>query len=260
MRCRAKTAIALLLVTQIIAISYLQVFFNNVNATTYEVGVKVGHWAKYTLSIDWNSAPPRPEPPETMHLRQIDYYIYRVKEIYDTYVILEETAYFKNNTRKTRIYAGDVRTGEGNLSLQVIAKNLNPGDKLFELSDAPSINITTQERYAGATRKVNVINIEAGVLGLGNWTMIELQWDKETGFLCKSAILKTVYMENYTVSVTSYERWVMVETNLWQPETFPIWLPLSVIVGVLIVSYIIIKKLFRKRLPVKTIKKRHHEK
>lgn len=222
-----------------------------VSAETYEIGVEAGHWAKYKFSLNWSSDPPQPEPIEIQQAKQLNYTIVEVTNITGLNIEIKETLFYENKTQKTQIYTGNIKTGEPTLGYQIIAKNLTQGDKIWDVQESPSINITRPERYAGSTRMVNVLYVEVGAFGLGNWSRSEFQWDQKTGFLCKMGIVSNMFLENYTISVYSLMKWEMVETNLWEPEIssgFPGWVTPVIFVCIVGIVYLIIKKPFKKRL------------
>jgi hypothetical protein len=218
----------------------------NVSAVTYYVGVKVGDWAKYDFLFDWTSTDPQSEP-DMEQEKQVDYTRVEVKEVSGTTVTLRETTHFKNGSIETMVYRGDIKRGMGNLSVQLIASNLKEGDRLSEDPDVPVINRTRFEKYAGATREVNLVRSTVGTPGLGNWSILDAYWDKKTGFLCELAIYTNVFTENYESE--SFTQWKMIETNLWQPETNPtIAIPgwVGAVISV-IIAIVVVYSIFKKR-------------
>jgi hypothetical protein len=213
---------------------------------TYEVGVNVGDWAKYDFFVSWTSNPPYPEPLNIEEAQQINYSIFEVKDVSATTLTIAETIYFKNSSQTSKIYVGDVKTKEGNLTFQVIAKNLNKGDKIWDIENAPVINETRPEPYAGSTRMVNLLDFQIGT-GIGNWTWIQFFWDRDTGFQCEMTVLNSIIFEkdDTLYEVQSLTKWVIAETNLWNPETptsIPWWVSPAVLIGIAIVIYVVLKK------------------
>lgn len=238
---------------------FVFIFMKNVSAVTYSVGVNVNDWAEYIFSFEWSSNPPQPEPEDVEQEKQVNYTRVEVKEISGTTVTVHRTIYFKNGSKQIDVLFGDVKKCTGNLTVQIIAPNLKEGDPISEGQDSPVINRTLLEKYAGATREANVVRVEVGIPGdLGNWSIIDLYWDKETGFLCELAILSDVFSENY--EVTSFTKWKMIKTNLWEPETniaISEWAGVIVsVIIVIVVIYFVFKRPSGKRLKRRRLKNR----
>jgi len=215
------------------------------STVTYDIGVKVGDWAKYEFSVDWNSSPPQPEPFFVQEARQVNYIYVEVKEISGTNITIQETIYYKNETSATKIYMGDIASYMGNLSLLIIAKNLKEGDKIYESPIAPSINETLPRSYAGFTRMVNRLTVQEGA-GILYLIIYNHYWDQETGFLCEMLIEK---IETNDYNTTLRIREVMIATNLWEP-LIPTWVVpvIFIIIVSIIFIYLIHKKRLKKRL------------
>lgn len=217
---------------------------------TYEAGVKVGDWAKYNFFVSWNSNPPYPEPLSIEEARKINYSIFEVKDVSGTTITIVETIYFINSSQTSKIYVGDIKTKEGNLTFQVIAKNLNEGDKIWDIENAPIINATRPELYAGSTRTVNLLDFRIGT-GIGNWTWVQFFWDRDTGLQCEMGMVNYMTFEENDIfyEVQSLTKWVITETNLWNPETpisIPWWVSPTIFIGIAVVIYAALKKRMQK--------------
>lgn len=196
----------------VITVVSLLLFFQPSLSATYEIGVEVGKWAEYEFSIKWTSSSPQATIPKAVEeAKNIDYIKVEVKEVSNrTTVKIVEEIYYKNGTKKIGFYIGDVRTGKGNLSIQIIAANLREGDRIFEDPGAPVINASGFKEYAGVTRMVNKLRLESGVW---NKTIIDFYWDRATGFLCEMIVLNNISTE--TSISTSIITWRITRTNLW---------------------------------------------
>lgn len=228
------------------------------SALTYSVGVKVGDWAEYDLLSEWVSNPPQTKPTDAEQEKQVNYTRVEVKNIYGTKVTIHKITHFKNGSERIDVHIGDIKNGAGNLSVQIIASGLEEGDRVSEAPDSAVIKKTFFENYAGATREVNW-NRTWIRWGLGNLSIIDLYWDKKTGFLCELGILTDLFVENY--NITSFSKWKMNKTNLWKPGTntnIPIseWAGVIVFVAIITgVIYFVFKKPLSKRLKRRRLKK-----
>jgi hypothetical protein len=211
----------------------------NVFAVIYEVGVKPGDWLKY--DYDWASEVATQQ--EIEKANQVSYSLIEVKEVSNiTEVEVQETTFFKNGSKAIKIYIGDIKTGVGNLSVQVISRNLVVGDMISEAPDAPSINRTEVRKYAGATREINSLGMGSTDSSGENVTQFSFYWDKETGILCEMIILKYT-TENY--EILSRMRWNIFETSVWKPETsIGEWL--VVVIFAIIIGSVALFFMFRK--------------
>lgn len=103
----------------------------------------------------------------------------------------------------------------------VVAANLTAGDTLFDIPEAPTIDETVEEFFAGTTRLVNYLYMDEYSPDFEEyWTV---GWDRSTGLLC------TVIHE---VNKTSPEGYAYIFTNLtltwtslWDESTPPQSLP-----------------------------------
>ena len=219
----------------------------NVFAAKYSVGVSVGNWAKYEFTLDWISSSAQDKPPKAVEdAKNIDFIRVEVIEVFDTTVKIKEIVYFKNSSKKRSFYVGDVKTGQGNLSIQVIGANLGEGDNIFEDPESPKINATGPMTYAGATRIVNRLILET--VSKDNRTLMDFYFDRETGFLCEMSVLSAIFTENY--NSTTLIKWRIIETNLWLPSTSDnatfLWILFST-VAVGVIFYFVFKKQMSKK-------------
>jgi len=242
---RVPSYLSIKIITLLLLFIHLHLI--NVYAITYAVGVKVGDWAEYSFMIEWSSSPPQTVIPQMVkEARNIDYIKVEVKEVSVTAIKVIEEIYFKNNSKKTNFYAGDVRTGQGNLSIQIIAAKLNKGDRIYDDPEAPVINASGFKNYAGATRMVNKLRLES-FLG-ENWTITDFYWDRDTGFLCEMAVLSFISTNAY--DSTTLMKWEIIKTNLWAPPDLylvGIGVGVLVVAGGCILYYLKPKRNFKKR-------------
>ena len=230
-----------------------------VSAPTYKVGVKVGYWAKYGMTVFWSVEPPTAnltEPQEVKEAKNIEWIEIKVLRVYGTNVTIEVTTQYYDETEKTGTYSGDVRTGSGNLNLQVIACDLSEGDKVFEAEGALVIKETESGSYAGFHREINCAYPTIPI-GEGTYATYNFGWDTATGIVTYILIEQRVTLEDYeSVSVITM---TMTETNMFQAEASfgpdVIWI-VSVGATVMLVAftYVTMRRKGRKRK--KTLTKR----
>ena len=66
---------------------------------------------------------------------------------------------FKNGTQQSDTGTTDVSTGQGNLTMFLIAANLNPNDQIYQGNNNEKINETITRTYPSGDRQVNHENI-----------------------------------------------------------------------------------------------------
>jgi hypothetical protein len=206
-------------------------------AAASSIGVQVGTWAKYSILFEYTSSAENLMPSNlTAVLREAtetDWNNVTVKDIYsDSDITLEVTTHVKNGTSITDTYVVNILTGEGNITFPVlVVANLQQGDNIIDDPSAPVINKTITMNYAGANREVNFVPIIAGNVGWniaqqryvidGNGSLRYFYFDKKTGFLCRFELLTKEVESSYDLS--THMNIVMMQTNLWVPETFSGW-------------------------------------
>jgi hypothetical protein len=216
------------------------------------LGISKNDWGLYEVDSFWFSDDPAETPPS--YFTNINHTEWRleIEEVHSETVKFSLEKQFNNGSSLTEIHEGNVRTGEGNLSLWLIRGNLNAEDLLYTNQNL-TVNSTGSYDFAGATRD--------GVYG---WDptydeearVIEAHgmfWDRETGILCGSIDEYIRYVDS-NVSSTIFTRLNIVDTSLWesQPSTsffnswwFAVVIAIAVFIGVLIVSVAFL--LWRKR-------------
>lgn len=187
------------------------------SAPTYKVGVKADDWAVYSMSGYWDVEPftaNLTEPQEVKDAKNVAWIEIRVLEVSGTSVSIQVTAQYINKTKKTSTHSGDVGTGSGNLSLQVIAGGLSEGDKTFESEEALEIRETELRSYAGFQREINYADFTIPVEG-GLYAS-QFGWDKITGIITYSFTEQRATLEDY--NSTARIGMIMTNTNMFQAE------------------------------------------
>jgi len=176
------------------------------------VGVKVGDWAKYNMTISWQStAPGATEPPQFQEMRKIEYVKIEVisigtKQGDNTTITLQMSYHFLNGTDFA------LPTSSGDIATQfitlIIPGSLNAGDAIP--GTAAPINGTVIRRYAGVDRTVNYLGFSGSFMTY-NMSQI-MYWDKVSGLLCEMLMETSVLTEGYVTTTSTSLK--MIETNV----------------------------------------------
>jgi len=242
-----RICIALLIALSLIVA--LSLPLPNAFGVNYAVGVSVGDWAEYTILGGWNTTEPSVDMPQFVRdARNTDRIQINVTRVSFTSVTILAVTQFKDGSGKSNVNVGDIRTGTGNLSLQVIGADLSEGDKLSEANEALTVNRTTTKTYAKAARTVNyAYSEEFASREIGDESAVyEFYWDRATGIVAAMSLVKVFESESYTTIAS-----VMMEineTNVWQPEInsglSAEWIITAVIVvsGTIAVVYLVMRE------------------
>lgn len=232
----AATFLTCMLITP--ALSYTM----QAHAIEYEVGVKVGDWAKYKISIWWNET--YVKHPVVVERENVDSTKIEVKKINNLNITIELTTYYKNgSTPTTETREGNIETQEdlGNL---IIGAGLNVDDKT---SSDPEKSVSIQSRnqlsFAGRTREVVYGNwVSPG--DVSEQTTIQAYWDRETGMQCGISRLEATTQQGALADLFA-EQSVMIETNLWSPEIIPTQVIITIggFVAIVLVLFIVFWRL-----------------
>jgi len=188
-------------------------------SATYNVGVKVGDWAKYDI---WAWKASKNETEEWMEplindTNNIAWINMTVKEMASSRTInISETMQFRNGIANTTSYIGSLKDTPSNLKYWIISGGLEEGDWISTEASVENFTVldTRLQKYANATRIVvhGVLNRR---LGESQPQMAEYFWDQETGFLCSCLFTYQGSKPQYTVFVQI----IMTETNVWEPDS-----------------------------------------
>ena len=171
------------------------------------VGVKIGNWAKYSVTATWQSTVPgATEPPQIQEMRKIEWMKVEVQGINATIMTLLMTYHFKNGTDQTLApMSADMAT---QFLTFIIPSNLSTGDLIA--GTAAPINGTITRNYAGVNRTVNYLGFSSSFFGV-NMTQI-MYWDKATGILCEMLMEMSTITDSYVTTTSTSIR--MIETNV----------------------------------------------
>lgn len=243
-----KTTEALILMLLVVTVPFSLIHVSK----EASVGVKVGDWARYSVSADWNSGDPNATIP--IHWQNLKNTIWEnvtVTKISGTVITVRVTATFKNETQNDFIYWGNIATNQGSdeFGFQIILAGLDQGDLVRQ--SLISINYTESKVFAGQSRIVDYASVTLQTEGL---TIYEYRWDKETGILCASIVTDTFTNSTSGYRILTQLGKTLTETSLWQapktesPQTWTQWgIPLVAVTIVLVMFTIIVTRPKNKR-------------
>lgn len=206
-------------------------------AQTHMTGVAVGNSFKYTYTLDMNATGIQTTLPDILQplidqAQAIDWVQITVTEVSGTTVTTQMLTQFKNGTQQSNTGTTDVSTGQGNLTMFLIATNLNPNDQIYQGNDYGKINETITQTYPSGTREVNHENITMNY----NVTQEELSgfnitgplqqtnsqntyWDKQLGSLVEMSykMVTRSSQVNADISVDV----ALVQTNVYTIPEYP---------------------------------------
>jgi len=144
-----------------IGIIILSIIFGNVMAQTRVPGVVVGDSFKYTYTLDMNVGGLSPSSfPDIFQAlidqaKSIDWVQINITKVSGTTVTAQMLMQFENGTQQSDTGTTDVSTGQGNLTMFLIAANLNAKDQIYQGNDDAIINQTITRTYLSGARQVN---------------------------------------------------------------------------------------------------------
>lgn len=183
-------------------------------STQVSVGVRIGQWARYSISAQWISEDPNATTPAFWEtLMDTRWETVTIHQISGTNITILLATVFENETQAIDNYWGDIAANRGDdeFELRIISAGLRDGDNVRQSS--MTINYTTFKEYAGQNREVNYGGQTIRAEGVTNY---EFYWDRETGILCASIVTDTYSQEGYLTQALLQRK--IEETNLWQPQ------------------------------------------
>jgi len=190
----------------------------DVSAVVYEVGVRTGQWATYSVLGGWKVQPENASvsmPQAIRDARNTRFINMSVQNVSSKTVTLARTTEFTNDTRMVALISGNVQSGTGTLNLTVVSRDLEVGDSVVA---NPNITLrilfTERKMYANAERVVNYSNVTESTLVGDRW--YEFRWDKVTGIMVAMVFFQEDLAEDY--SALSSIVITMKSTNIWESE------------------------------------------
>ena len=178
-------------------------------APTYTPGVKPGDMAVYArASGSWGLGGP-PQPPFSQFI-DLNYTTLQVTSVTGENVTAAQTFVYANKTSVSDTILGSVATDSGNITFWFIAANLTAGDPIYTTPNAPVINQTFTQTFAGAPRTVDALNITQ-IPTPGVVLFVNVWWDQATGIL----LLIDYRVTTPTGSASLFAS--LVETSIWGP-------------------------------------------
>jgi hypothetical protein len=199
-------------------------------------GVSVGNSFKYTYTLDLNmdsSQAIQPELFQTLvdQAKSIDWTQITITSVSGSAVTAQMVMRFKNGTQQSSIGVTDVATGEGNLTMFLIAANLNANNQINQGSDE-KINETTTKTYPSGSRQINHESLTmdytvsqeelsafnlTGPLQQSNTQNI--YWDRQTGSLVEMSY--KMLTRSTQVNAEMNLDVMLVESNVYTVPEYP---------------------------------------
>ena len=201
-----------------------------VSGQSRQPGVMVGDTFKYTFNFEINATSSQYDFLSLFEslsalVKDMDWIQIRVTQVSGTIVTAQTTIQFKNGTQQSNTQTADVATGEGELSMFLIAANLGPNDKIYTNNDA-GINGTQTKTYPSGTREVNYQTINMSFIvsqeeladfnitgPLQQTNLQHTSWDKQTGALVEMSYSMVSRSELLNADISLNVD--LIETNLY---------------------------------------------
>ena len=199
------------------------------SAATYTPGVRAGDNVKYSnLNASWSSTVSGAQKPQFItDIQNTNFLLLNIQSVTGANVTAKITWDFKNGTaERSQTLVGNVQDGVGNLTsssssiLLLVAGRLAAGDKIQDITNAPTFNSTTTRSYIGASREVNLLNVTQSSSGGGfSFSFHGLAYfNKLTGAVLEESI--NISSTGSTGSTTTSASLTATETSLWSATLF----------------------------------------
>jgi len=230
-------------------------FLGVVLGQSYVPGVSAGDVFKYEYNFDSNInggeqfALPSMFNSLVDQIKAIDWVQITISKVTGSNVEAQMLTQFDNGTQQSSDGSIDVASGQGDLTMFLIASNLGPNDPMYLDSDE-RINGTTTRTYSSGSRELiyESITMEYEVsqddlegfnitVPLDQVNSQEIYWDKQTGSLVEMSyrMLTSSSMVNADISMNVK----LVESNVYTIPEYPV---LIIIVIALIIPTIAVLK------------------
>jgi len=127
----------------------------------YTAGVAVGQWASYSpINVTYHGTYVYSSVPQQIKdLNATALFTTTIQHLYtSTNVTVQSVTQNKNGTIQTSIRNGDLMSGMGNLTFELIAGGLSSPNPLSNAPYTPTINQTVSMTFLGVSRTVNMFN------------------------------------------------------------------------------------------------------
>jgi hypothetical protein len=217
-------------------------------AQTRTVGVSVGDTFKYTYNFEYNISNstdvtlPTVLEPFLEQAKTIDWAQMSILNISGTSVTAQTLLHFNNGTEQSSIGTTDVTTGQGNLTLFLIASNLNQNDSLYTAnSGTDTINETVMRNYPSGSRQLNHQNIITdynvtqdelagfNMTGFQQHNTQDVFWDRQLGVLVEMSYNMMSQSQTFNANISL--KIELIESNALVLPEFPTLLPVFIVLS-----------------------------
>ena len=235
----------------------LSAMSGSVLAQTSLPGVEVGNTFKYTYTFSMNSSGSPGNFPELIQVlidqaKDIEWVQITITSLSGSSVTAQVITQFKNDTQQANTGITDVSTGQGNLTMFLIASNLNPNEQIYPGYENRKINETVTRTSPSGTRQVNhecvTMNYDVSQEELSGFNITgplqqtnsqDTYWDKQLGSLVEMSYKMATRSEQINADISINV--ALVESNVYIVPEFPA--PILVMVLILIASTVAVIKL-----------------
>jgi hypothetical protein len=228
-------------------------------AQTRTPGVAVGNSFKYAYTFTMNTDGKQGILPDILQplidqAKAIDWVQITITSVSGTAVTAQTLMQFKNGTQQSSTGTTDVSTGQGDLTMFLIAANLNPNDQIYPGNENGKINETITQIYSSGTREVNhesiITNYDVTQEELSGFNITgplqqtnsqNIFWDKQIGSLVEMSYSMQTRSDQVNADISVNVD--LVETNVY---TIPEYPAIIIVLIALIASTIVVIKLHQK--------------
>ncbi len=217
MNRKAVLAITLtLMLTSMLTLAF-NIHSARAELTDRKVGVSVGYWIQYGISVTWESNDPNATTPQyVLDSQQLVFLSSVVQSVSGTNVTFNRIMLFKNGTEKSEtrwidVDSGHAGTGSSSGYLSFIAANLSAGDIIYTGlgKGIGEINETITRTYLGEPVEINHHNSTTS--GTSYFIYADAYWNRATGALYE------MYMNHTDYTTKGEETYVTQETQWLYP-------------------------------------------
>jgi hypothetical protein len=221
------------------------------------VGVSVGDTFKYNYNLDFNvnnsSDLTLPSYIEQLfdQAKAIEWAQITITNVSGTQVTAHTLLHYNNGTEQASTQSTDVATGQDNMSMFLIAANLNQNDPIYPDQMSQTINETVTRNYPSGDRQLNhqsmIMNYNVTQDEMQGFNMSDfmqqnredIYWDRQLGVLVEMSYnmvtQSPVLNANITMNLT------LTESNVLTVPEFPTFIPIFIIAAATIAVVAFVK-------------------
>ncbi len=221
---------------------------NNTLAQTRTAGVSIGNTFKYTYTLDFNMSNSTdfalPSMFESLfdQAKSIEWAKISILDISGTSVTTQTQLHFKNGTEQSSVSTTDIGTGEGNMTLFLVASNLNQNDPIYVANlgeETETINETITRNYQSGVRQLNhqslVMDYNVTQDEASDFNMTSFQqhnkedifWDRQLGVLVEMSYEMVAQSPTFNANISL--KLNLVESNRLVVPEFPTLAPMILV-------------------------------